>query len=70
MNPPLVWVGSYQADSSAARLYHVYDPAGPFLARVSMPAGVEVLEIGADQLLGITRDELDIEQIVLLNLVR
>ena len=66
----MVWVGSYRADASAPRLYHVYDTEGPFLARVTMPAGVEVLEIGADHVLGITRDELDIERIVLLGLTR
>ena len=66
----MVWVGSYHADASAPRLYHVYDAAGPFLARVTMPAGVEVLEIGADHVLGITRDDLDVERVVLLNLER
>lgn len=66
----MVWVGSYRADASAPRLYHVYDPTGPLLARVTMPAGVEVLEIGADYVLGITHDELDVERIVLLNLDR
>ncbi len=66
----MVWVGSYTADPSAPRLYHVYGPEGRFLARVAMPAGVEVLEIGADHVLGLTRDDLDVERIVLLDLVR
>ena len=35
-----------------------------------MPAGVEALEIGADYVLGITRDALDVERVVLLNLAR
>ena len=64
-----VWVGSYQADPAVARVYHVYDMEEQTLAaRVAMPAGVEVLEIGADYVLGITRDALDIEHIVLLDL--
>lgn len=62
----LVWVGSY----SAPRSYHVYDTEGPLRARVTMPAGVEVLEIGADYVLGLTRDELDVERIILLDLER
>ena len=66
----MVWVGSYQADPSATRFYHVYGTEGPFLAQVTMPAGVEVLEIGAGHVLGITRDDLDVERIVLLNLDR
>lgn len=66
----MVWVGSYRADASMTRLYHVYDAEGPFLARVTVPAGVEVLEIGADYVLGITRDDLDVERIVLLTLTR
>ena len=66
----MVWVGSYQADASATRAYHVYDTEGRLLARVATPPGVEVLEIGADYVLGITRDELEVERIVLHTLTR
>lgn len=66
----MVWVGSYRADASAPRLYHVYDTEGRFMARISMPAGIEVLEIGAGHVLGITRDALDVERVVLLQLTR
>ena len=66
----MVWVGSYRADPSAPRLYHMYDSEGPFLARVTMPAGIEVLEIGVGHVLGVTRDELDVERVVLLELTR
>ena len=66
----MVWVGSYQADASATRAYHVYHTEGRLLARVAMPPGVEVLEIGADYVLGITRDELEVERIVLHTLTR
>ena len=66
----MMWVGSYQADPSAPRLYHVYDSEGPFLARVTMPAGIEVLEIGVGHVLGVTRDALDVERVVLLELNR
>ena len=66
----LVWVGSYRAGPAATRLYHVYDPEGPFLARTVMPAGVGVLEIGAGHVLGITRDQLGVERVVLLDLRR
>ena len=69
-HPGMVWVGSYQHDASATRTYHVYDTEGGFLARTAMPPGVEVLEIGADYVLGITRDELDVERIVLHTLTR
>lgn len=69
-DPGMVWVGSYRADASAPRMYHVYDAEGPFLARVTMPAGVEALEIGGDYVLGITRDELDVERVILLSLAR
>lgn len=66
----MVWVGEYLADSSTARRYHVYGPEGRFVAQVMMPAGVEVLEIGADYLLGRTHDALEVERVVVLNLVR
>ncbi len=66
----MVWVGSYRADPSAPRLYHVYDTEGRFMARVAIPADLDVLEIGAGHLLGTTRDELDVERVVLLELTR
>lgn len=66
----MVWVGLYQGVASAPRWYNVYGPGGLFAARVAMPAGVEVLEIGADYVLGVIRDALDVERIALLTLVR
>ncbi|MDE0132324.1 MAG: hypothetical protein OXQ32_08720, partial [bacterium] len=66
----MVWVGSYHLGSSAPQWYDVYDTQGLLLARVAIPTGVEVLEIGSDYVLGITRDDLGVERIVLLNLVR
>ena len=51
-------------------MYHVYDSEGQFLARVTMPAGIEVLEIGVGHVLGVTRDELDVERVMLLELTR
>ena len=66
----LVWVGSYRVDAAAPRLYHVHDTEGRFLARVTMPGSVEVVEIGVGHVLGITRDELDVERIVVLDLTR
>lgn len=69
-DPGMVWVASYQADPSAPRLYHLYDPEEGFLARAAMPPGVEVLEIGPDYVLGLTRDDLDVERVVLLSLDR
>ncbi len=66
----MVWVGSYRADPSAPRLYHVYDAEGRFMARVAIPADLDVLEIGAGHVLGTTRDELDVERVVLLELTR
>lgn len=69
-NPGAVWVASYQADPSVPRLYHVYDPEVGFLARAAMPPGVEVFEIGPDYVLGLTRDDLDVERVVVLSLDR
>lgn len=66
----LVWVGSYRADAAATRLYHVYATEGAFLARTLMPAGVDVLEIGVGHVLGITRDQMGVERVVLLDLRR
>jgi len=62
-----LWVEPYYAPGGAAEaaLWRVYDSAGTFLGTVSLPHGLKPLDIGADYLLGLTRDSLDVEHVQL-----
>ena len=46
----------------------VFDPDGRLLGKVAVPNGGSVREIGADYVLGVWRDELDVEQVRLYRL--
>lgn len=46
----------------------VFDPEGRWLGEVDMPSGIQVYEIGADYVLGVRTDELDVPYVVLLRI--
>ena len=48
----------------------VFDPEGRMLGTVRVPAALRVLEIGDDWLLGVHRDEYDVQQLRLHTLQR
>jgi hypothetical protein len=48
----------------------VVDPAGPILGSVELPWGFRPTDIGRDYVLGLARDETDVEHVRLLTLVR
>lgn len=50
--------------------WHVFHPDGNLLGTVRTPAGLRVLEIGADYVLGVARDGLDVEQVLVYGLSR
>jgi hypothetical protein len=50
--------------------YDVFAPDGIWLGEVVMPTDLEIFEIGDDYVLGIDRDDLGVEYIVLFSLVR
>ena len=60
-----LWVLEYELPETdrPASLWTVYDDAGHALGYVETPAGLSLLEIGADYLLGRQTDELGIERI-------
>jgi hypothetical protein len=66
-----VWVQAYRprAEEVADR-YDVFDSSGVWLGRVTMPLGLEVLWIGADEVVGRVRDELDIESVAVYRIER
>lgn len=79
-----IWVAPYQtaeqlesddAERSAqsangARPWSVFDPDGRWLGTVAMPEGLRVTEIGADYVLGVWTDELDIPYVRLHSVVK
>ncbi|MDX1578196.1 MAG: hypothetical protein R3266_06915, partial [Gemmatimonadota bacterium] len=58
-----IWVADYRAPGEEARWWSVFDADGLALGRVRTPDGLRVLEIGSDYLLGVIRDELDVERV-------
>jgi hypothetical protein len=64
-----LWVQDYQPfNARVERVWSVFDPDGRFLGDVDVPAGVTVTHIGDDFLLGIWRDEFDVEYVRLYDL--
>lgn len=65
------WVREYRApfDEGDAR-WQVIDPAGAWLAEVFLPGDLQVTHITADRVLGIHRDDLDVESVRLHHLRR
>jgi len=64
-----VWVPDFMA-SEGVRTWTVFDPAGRRMGTVRTPAELRVLDIGADWLLGVWQDELDVEYVREYGLVR
>jgi hypothetical protein len=62
-------MGGWVVDSEGAE-WIVLDHQGQTVARVQTPPGVMVLEIGSDYIVGLSRDELDVESVSLYRLQR
>jgi hypothetical protein len=60
-------MGGWVVDSEGAE-WIVLDDQGQTVARVQTPPGVMVLEIGSDYIVGLSRDELDVESVSLYRL--
>lgn len=65
-----LWVEHYRAPWESVPRWSAFDPDGRWLGEVETPARVRVLRIGDDRLLGMTRDELDVEHVVVFGLSR
>jgi hypothetical protein len=58
-----LWVLDYARPGSDERRWTVFSPEGRALGSVATPAGLSVLEIGRDYVLGVWQDELDVEYV-------
>ena len=65
-----LWVRRYGPPWAPSPEWDVYDANGRALSSVRMPARFEPLHIGGDFVLGVTKDELDVERIELYPLRR
>jgi hypothetical protein len=65
-----LWVAEYERHRDAMNRWNVFDPDGRWLGAVSTPAGLMIHEIGSDYLLGVRRDEFDVEYVQLYELRR
>jgi hypothetical protein len=59
-----------QAGRFGSPEWDVFDPEGTYLGVVEMPAGVVPMRFEGDHLYGVHRDELDVQRVVRLRLVR
>jgi hypothetical protein len=58
-----LWVRSYPLPDEEAQKWAVFDPEGSLLGTLTLPEKFEPLDIGADYLLGVWKDELDLEYV-------
>ena len=65
-----VWVRQYQLPWDTTPVYEVFDPTGRWLGQVNTPVRFDVYQIGTDFLLGLQRDELGVERVVIFPLDR
>jgi hypothetical protein len=69
-----VWLGAFEGRVGLRhplpRAWEVFGPGGEWMGRVRFPARFTVFDIGADYVLGRWYDDLDVEHIQLLRLIR
>ncbi|MEE8116503.1 MAG: hypothetical protein V3T28_05275 [Gemmatimonadales bacterium] len=65
-----LWVERFRRLGESQPEWLVFEPEGRWLGTVETPPGIRVTEIGAEYVLGIDRDELDVERVLLYELAR
>lgn len=58
-----IWMADYRGPGEEVRLWTVFRPDGWMLGRVRTPDGLRLLEIGDDYIIGVSRDELEVERV-------
>jgi hypothetical protein len=58
-----LWVADAVVSSEDARSWTVFDSTGQMLGLVATPPGLDVREIGRDYILGVAKDELDVQHV-------
>lgn len=65
-----IWVAAYAPPGQVPAAWDVFDREGRWLATVPAPARFRLLDAAEDRLLGVSRDELDVERVEVRRLVR
>jgi hypothetical protein len=58
-----IWMADYDDYIRPAGVWSVYDPDGQLSARIRMPERFRPMHVGADFVLGVERDEFDVEHV-------
>jgi hypothetical protein len=65
-----LWVEEYRRPGDDTPVFDILDPDGAHVGRVTLPEGMEILEVGDDYLLALYQDELGVEYVKVLTLLR
>lgn len=65
-----IWIQDYDDRISPAGAWSIHDPEGRIIARIRLPAGLVVHDIGDDYILGVENDDLDIQHVRMYRLRR
>jgi hypothetical protein len=65
-----LWVGPHPSGVREVPIYNVFAPDGAMVARVELPAGFRVFEIGEQHIVGVSRDDVDVERVQVYRLDR
>ena len=65
-----LWMQEFQADAAAPSSWLVFAPSGQRIAAASMPARFRPTHIGDDFVMGVWRDDLDVEYVQLRGIMR
>ena len=65
-----IWVKAYAVKSDPSNEWSIFSRDGVWLGTITLPHGFEPYEIGADYLLGVAKDELDVEYIKVYELMK
>jgi hypothetical protein len=65
-----LWVEQYRTPWEDQRRWWVFDPTGRWLGEPPVPTDLDIREVGRDYVLGVRRDDTDVEQVVMYALRR
>lgn len=65
-----LWVAAFRASNREPHLWTVFDPDGRMLGDVTLPDRFRVTDMGPDYVLGVWRDEFDVERVRMFRLVK
>jgi hypothetical protein len=65
-----LWVADSDDRINPAGAWSVYDPDGRLTARIHLPESIRLFQIGEDFIVGLERDDLDVEHLRVYRLIR